>query len=240
MKNISWMQSKPVEHYKGLRINADTGLHGQIADLIQLHQPSGAGVLDFGAGPGALSERLKDLGYEVHSVDVDEAGFGGTTAFEKLDFNDAQAVEAFIKRNEESFDIVLGIEVIEHVENPWNYVRDIARMIRPGGCLVLSPNITSWYSRVRFLLHGRFHQFEDGDREYGHINPIAEDELHLILEGCGLEVLEIAPGGWLPRLWLSWRLGTLLKNLFGFVLSFVMKGTWRGWCLIAVARKPSG
>jgi 2-polyprenyl-3-methyl-5-hydroxy-6-metoxy-1,4-benzoquinol methylase len=178
------------------------------------------------------------MGYDVHSVDIDSGNFKARTAFEQLDFNDRTTVDSFCRAHTDEFDLVLGIEVIEHVQNPWEYVANLKSMVRPGGYIILStPNISSWYSRLSFFLNGRFHQFEDGDRHYGHINPIAEDELRLICERAGLVVEGMRPGGWLPRLWLSWYPTTLLKNLFGFFSSFLMKGSFNGWCLIAIIRK---
>lgn len=238
MRRISTISAKPEEHYKGIRICADTGLHGQIADMILPVLSPGARILDFGAGQGAMSARLADLGFTVTSVDKQADSFKASTPFEQLDFDDPQSVETFAESNLAAFDLVLGIEVIEHVENPWAYVRILSTMVTADGYLLLStPNVTSWYSRVKFLFTGRLHQFEDSDRAYGHINPIAEDELRLILKGCGLKVEKISPGGWLPRLWLRPNPSVLLSNLFGFFASFLMKGTWDGWCLIALARK---
>jgi 2-polyprenyl-3-methyl-5-hydroxy-6-metoxy-1,4-benzoquinol methylase len=238
VKRISAVATKPAQYYKGLRVKADTGLHDQVSNLVRERLASGGTVLDFGCGEGALSARLKDLGYRVLSVDMDRESFRAETDFEQLDFNDREAVESFIDSNRDTFDLVLGIEVIEHVENPWQYIRDLASLTRPGGFIVVStPNVTSWISRVTFLVKGRFHQFEDSDRSYGHINPVAEDELRLICERSGLVVDDALPGGWLPRLWLSTDPKTLLLRLFGFTASFVMQGTWDGWCLVLVAQK---
>jgi SAM-dependent methyltransferase len=236
---VSTIATKPLSYYKGIRMKADTGLHDQIAEVIAPRLQASARVLDFGCGEGALSERLKDMGLDVLSVDIDADGFRASTAFERLDFNDHGQVGAFQRNHAEQFDLILGVEVIEHVENPWQYIRDLRTMVRPGGyILVTTPNVTSWLSRISFLRTGRLHQFGDSDREYGHINPIAEDELRLIAERTGLEVVAIAPGGWLPRLWLTGGLRTILWNIAGFVGTFRMKGMWDGWCLIALMRRP--
>lgn len=84
------------------------------------------------------------------------------------------------------------------------------------------------------LFFGRFHQFGDGDRHYGHINPIAADELRYIVEKCNMKIVKIEEGGYLPRLWIRKCCGETLKNIFGFVWSFRMKGVFRGWCIIAL------
>ena len=180
------------------------------------------------------------MGYDVYSVDIDEESFKAETQFERLDFNDEEACRDFFARHSNEFDMVLGLEVIEHLENPWNYIHDLKKLcsLTWGYILISTPNITSWYSRLNFLLRGRFHQFEDGDRHYGHINPVAIDELLYIAEKEGLEKIEVSPGGWLPRIWLPKGIREKAKNLFGFLLSFIMKGGLKnGWCVIALFRK---
>jgi 2-polyprenyl-3-methyl-5-hydroxy-6-metoxy-1,4-benzoquinol methylase len=238
MRKVSWITTKPVEYYKDIRIMADTGLHDQLATIVAGILPKGSRILDFGAGEGALSQRLHDMGYRVHSVDVDRERFKALTDFERLNFDNPIDVGSFVMKYREAFDLVLGIEVIEHIENPWQYIRDLKALVKPGRYIIITtPNITSWYSRVNFFLKGRFHQFEDGDRHYGHINPISEDELRLICGRSGLLIEKIVPGGWLPRLWLNPSPKALLFNLFGFFGSLFMKGAWDGWCLIALIRK---
>ncbi len=238
MKRISCVTVKPRKYYKDICIMADTGLHDQLTAIIDAFLPNGSRILDFGAGEGALSQRLYDMGYQVYSVDVDQQRFRARTEFERLNVNNPIHMSSFVGKHCESFDLVLGIEVIEHIENPWQFMRHLRDLVRPGGWILIStPNITSWFSRVTFFFKGRFHQFEDTDRDYGHINPISEDELKLICGRSGLLIEKILPGGWLPRFWLNRSPKVLLLNLFGFLGSFFMKGTWDGWCLIAVIKK---
>jgi len=238
MKKVSCITAKPNKYYKGIRIMADTDLHDQLTAIIDAFLPKGSRILDFGAGEGALSQRLYDKGYQVYSVDADQERFRARTEFERLDFDNSADISSFVRKHCESFDLVLGIEVIEHLENPWQFMRNLGDLVKSGGWILIStPNITSWFSRVSFFFKGRFHQFDDADRDYGHINPISEDELKLICGRSGLLIEKIVPGGWLPRLWLNPSPKGLLFNLFGFLGSFFMKGAWDGWCLIALIKK---
>lgn len=238
MKPFVLSMKKSVQYYKGICIMADTGLHDQIAEIIAATIPQGAFILDFGSGQGAMSQRLHDMGYRVLSVDIDRENFKAETEFLQLDFNEPSQLENFLHHHAGAFDMVLGIEVIEHVENPWQYVRNLKALTRPGGFILIStPNITSWYSRLNFLRRGRFHQFEDIDRSYGHINPVSADELTFILSSLDLAVVKLVPGGWLPRLWYPGSLRGLLLNLFGFLASFRMRGIWQGWALICLAQR---
>lgn len=238
MRKVAFLNTKPLQYYKGIRIKADIGLHEQLAAIVNTVLSKGSVILDYGSGEGALSQRLQDMGFTVYSVDIDECNFKADTPFERIDFNNPLGIKDFLAKHTEEFDMVMGIEVIEHVENPWEYIRNLKELVKPGGFILLStPNITSWYSRLNFLINGRFHQFEENDISYGHINPISENEIRLICNQSGLIVEEIVSGGWLPRIWLTNSIRQCLRNLFGFVLSFLMKGAFEGWCLIALIKR---
>lgn len=238
MKKISTIQTKPQDYYKGIQIKADLGLHEQLEDIILTHVDKKQKILDFGCGEGALSQRLKDDGYSVYSVDINSKDFKAETEFEELDFNNEEMVKEFYRKHKEEFDVVIGIEVIEHIENPWQYIRNLKSLAKQGGYVLLStPNITSWYSRIRFLFYGRFPQFNDVDRKYGHINPIALDELEWIGKNLDLELVEKKPGGWLPRIWLSRNIFDTAINFMGSFFSLFMKGMFEGWCVIVLFKR---
>ena len=227
-------------YYKGLLMKADLGLHAQVAARLAKLQPAPARVLDFGAGEGALSLRLVDAGYQVTAVDIDEESFKGPKEiFVPLDFNNKAAVDAFVAANQAKFDVVLGIEIIEHIENPWEYIRSLASMLRPGGIiLVTTPNVTSWLSRFCFLFAGRFQHFGDAALSYGHIAPIIPWELDLILKRCGLTENSVVSAGTLPPVFVTGFNRALLAIIFMLPLRPFMTVLVDGWCIMATGRKP--
>lgn len=231
---------KQTEYYKGMVIRADLKLHEQIADQVVRYLPDGGSVLDLGAGQGALSARLADMGYEVSAADVDADDFKADVhaAFEQLNFDSADEIERFVEAHREQFDAVCGIEVIEHVEDQWRYVRNLKHMLKPGGVMILTtPNVTSWLSRLTFLFKGRFHQFADADVSYGHIAPVTPFEISLILKREGLQQVEMVSAGTLPPLYFS-SLRMALISILALLFRPLQSGMLNGWCLLAVARKP--
>jgi SAM-dependent methyltransferase len=231
---------KKFEYYDGLLIRADTGLHEQIAELIESQVEKGASVLDMGAGQGALAARLSDLGYSVTAVDTNDDDYslvGRDINYVHVNFDKEEELEQYIKNNELKFDVVCGVEVIEHVENPWAYLRGLARLTKKNGLiLVTTPNTNSWLSRLQFLITGNFLCFGEENLSYGHINPIANFELNLIMTSIGLKDVELKSAGTLPPLFFS-SPSMVIKSLLCLILRPLQSGLLNGWCVIATGRK---
>jgi 2-polyprenyl-6-hydroxyphenyl methylase / 3-demethylubiquinone-9 3-methyltransferase len=99
-------------------------------------------LLDIGCGGGLLSEPMARLGFSVTAVDASEEGLGAARAHAAevglaIDYRCATA-EALLAEGAGPFDVVLNMEVIEHVADPRQYLRDMARLIAPGGLMILA------------------------------------------------------------------------------------------------------
>jgi SAM-dependent methyltransferase len=230
---------KRPEYYRDLLIKADTGLHQQIGRKIQTLVPDGGRALDVGAGEGALCARLSDMGYVMTAIDVDRASFKCEgVEYQQIDFDKAGEFDAFVARNESRFDAVLGVEVIEHVEDQWNYVRKMMKLVKPSGVLLITtPNITSWLSRFSFFFRGKFYSFDEHGLTYGHISPISPWELNLILQRCGAQDIVLEAAGTLPAVYLVPN-REILMNMFILPFRPFMRGLVDGYCVMATARKP--
>lgn len=230
---------KPLTYYKGLLVKADLNLHEQISEYIKNNVPAAASILDLGAGEGALSARLSDMGYIITAADKDASNFKlKSVPFESVDFDSLEAMDRFVSARQLMFDVVLGVEVIEHVEDQWKYVRQLLSMAKPGGLiLITTPNTTSWLSRMIFLLTGRFHQFADMDLGYGHINPISPWELGLILQRNDVRDVSIFSAGTLPPVYVNGSIRMLVLNIFALLCRPFSSGMLDGWCVMAVGRK---
>ena len=102
----------------------------------------GLRLLDIGCGGGLLSEPMARLGFAVTAVDASEEGLGAARAHAAevglaIDYRCATA-EALLAQGAGPFDVVLNMEVIEHVADPGQYLRDTARLIAPGGLMILA------------------------------------------------------------------------------------------------------
>jgi 2-polyprenyl-3-methyl-5-hydroxy-6-metoxy-1,4-benzoquinol methylase len=98
-----------------------------------------------------------------------------------------------------SYGLVTAIEVIEHLESPVSFLRNVRRLLSPGGVAVIStPNVESLPTRLRFLGSGKIRMMDDRG-EPTHISPIFLDLLQrkfLPLAGLRLrEHLVFPPNG---------------------------------------------
>ncbi len=105
------------------------------------HALAGLRVLDIGCGGGLLSEPMARLGASVVGADASAVNIGIATAHARagglsIDYR-ATTAEA-LAASGETFDIVLAMEIVEHVSDLGLFVRETARMVRPGGFIVFS------------------------------------------------------------------------------------------------------
>jgi len=148
-------------------------------------------VVDVGCGKGAASFHLTG-GF---------ARYVGCDAFKYAGFPDA-GWASFVNANldqmpyplpDASADLVLAIEVIEHLENPRGFVRELVRIVKPGGRLVITtPNQLSLLSKLTFLRRNQFNAFQEAPGLYpSHITALLEEDLIRIARECHLTDISV-------------------------------------------------
>lgn len=140
------------EAYKDYYVGQENAIGGNdrfswVSDFF-LNGVSGKNILDVGCGEGSLLKILKDKGNSVSGIEASETGqqackkkriecFSVDISRERFPFED------------EAFDIVTCLEVIEHVENPYQALCEIKRVLKPGGKLIISiPNPRSMHAYI--------------------------------------------------------------------------------------------
>ena len=102
----------------------------------------GLRLLDIGCGGGLLCEPMTRLGFQVTGVDASERNIGTARAHAaeqglEIDYR-ASTAEALVEAGEPLFDIILNMEVIEHVADPGEYLRSCAQLLKPGGLMIVA------------------------------------------------------------------------------------------------------
>lgn len=147
-------------------------------------------ILDFGCGQGRFLQKLAKIHPvgRICGVDILDAPLGippGVT-YAKQNLN------SHIAYANESFDVVFALEVIEHIENPRFMVRDIDRILKPGGRLVITtPNNENIRGFVSLIVRGHYWAF-CGHSYPAHITALLELDMTRIAAETGLAVNRVA------------------------------------------------
>ena len=160
--------------------------------VLALKLGAGAAILDAPCGAGWLVLQLQDAGFAAQGADIDAtAAMHLGNAFRVADLTKP------LPWPDASFDAVLSVEGIEHLENPFAYLRELHRLLKPDGAVVLTtPNVVGLRSRVRFFGSGFFHQDPRPLREAAHhplhhIALMTFAELRYALQTTGFHLIEV-------------------------------------------------
>jgi 2-polyprenyl-3-methyl-5-hydroxy-6-metoxy-1,4-benzoquinol methylase len=182
--------------------------------VLALHLPRGARVLDAPCGAGALAIALNHEGLSAFGADID-----ATAATPLGEAFRAADLSAPLPWSDEFFDVALSVEGIEHLENRQAYLRELRRVLTPGGTLILTtPNVSSVRSRVRFAGSGFFHHDPRPLREAAphplhHIGLMTFADLRYALHTCGFRIVRVGRTHVKP---ISWLYGFLVPWMWTY------------------------
>lgn len=137
-------------------------------------------LLDVGCATGYLLEKAKQLGAEVHGVEYSR--FASREAQKKFP---NKVFSGFLEQanyKRSFFDVITLIDVIEHVENPIKQMREVKRILKQNGLIiVVTPNLESLWSK---LLKNKWTNLKEE-----HIFYFTPSSLQLLIKKSGFEVL---------------------------------------------------
>ncbi|WP_333610784.1 bifunctional 2-polyprenyl-6-hydroxyphenol methylase/3-demethylubiquinol 3-O-methyltransferase UbiG [Brevundimonas bullata] len=103
---------------------------------------AGLSLIDIGCGGGLIAEPMRRMGFDVTALDASSENIGTARAHAEqvgLDITyRAATVEQMVEAGTGPFDVVLTMEVIEHVADPEAFVRACSRLIKPGGLMIVA------------------------------------------------------------------------------------------------------
>ena len=149
-------------------------LHRKVVEILE-NEPR-MKLLELGAGTGELANQVKGKGFEVVAQDIDEKLFRYK---DKIEFMQGDLNQG-LPFADSSFDYVVMLEVIEHLKNPFFVLKEINRILKPHGILLIStPNILNLKSRLRFLFEGTYDYFREPPLELANSPKHGFFDIHL-------------------------------------------------------------
>ncbi|MFN0139360.1 MAG: class I SAM-dependent methyltransferase [Pyrinomonadaceae bacterium] len=174
--------------------------HEAIYDTVESILNGSTGrLLDVPAGEGALALRLRDLGYDVRCCDL------YPELFKLFDIEIRSGnLDSRLPYDDGTFDKIVCVEGLEHIDNPSNAISEFSRLLSSGGELIVSvPNIMNIEERFKWLINGYTSHFKplsasaraEIRREFAgreevalHVNPIGYSEVRFLLEKYGFRL----------------------------------------------------
>lgn len=105
-----------------------------LKDVAKKYFKQNASILDFGCNYGHSVQLLQRLGYRAQGVDISEVAiqYGKSIGIQNIFLLDEK------KNNQETFDVVIALDVIEHIQDDERALKEISEMVKPGGLIVVA------------------------------------------------------------------------------------------------------
>jgi len=169
--------------------NSNKLFPNEIFDSVAAILNRGKRLLDVGCGSGAFMELVNAKFDEVHGCDISETALREATKRGMkslcLDLN-----QALLPYQNDSFDGITCLEVIEHVLDPLRLLRDLQRALRPKGQLILTtPNIRYFRNLTKLIFKGAFPHTTTDSFVWGggHLHYFTRKDLDFLLGEAGFE-----------------------------------------------------
>jgi 2-polyprenyl-3-methyl-5-hydroxy-6-metoxy-1,4-benzoquinol methylase len=185
-------------------------IYRAVAAALREHAVRGGTILDVGCGVGNLQPYVAEFFDQYIGADVvRHEGFPADAAFCHVDLDAGR-----VPLEDGAADVVAAVETIEHLENPRAFFRELVRLTRSGGwVIVTTPNQLSFLSKLTLVVKNQFNAFQDSCYP-AHLTALLEVDLRRMAAECRLRDIAIRytgdgriPAGpwhypsWLSRLW---------------------------------------
>ena len=161
-------------------------------------------VVDIGCSNGALCRELASRGYEVVGCEpsADGVRFAQSAApelvFHQIEVDDEPAVVG-----NESFDVAIATEVIEHVVRPRKLLLFAKQVLLPGGHLIISTPYHGYLKNLVLALTNNWDTHLNPFWDGGHIKVWSRKTLSQLLNEGGFRIVRFIGAGRVPFLWKS-------------------------------------
>lgn len=166
-------------------------------------------ILDVGCGAGNFGAYLLQSGHAKDVVGIELIQAAADEASTKLnqvycaDLNRSRVADLLQTPTEcMPFDYIVCADVLEHLVDPWQVLRDLSCYLAPGGKIIASiPNVRHWTVWLPLIVKGRWDYLDEGIMDRTHLRFFTKATILDLFASAGLDVVELRPliGG-------KWRL----------------------------------
>ncbi len=161
-------------------------------------------VVDIGCGNGALCRELASRGYEVIGCEPSADGVRiAQSSAPELVFHQLGVDDEPSAVGNESFDMAIATEVIEHLLRPRNLPHFAKQLLRPGGHLIISTPYHGYLKNLVLALTNKWDTHLNPFWDGGHIRFWSRKTLSRLLNEGGFRVVRFIGAGRVPFLWKS-------------------------------------
>lgn len=135
--------------------------HKMVLKRLAKHAP-GKKLLDIGCAAGFFLQDARDAGWEVTGIDIAKPALDFAKKELDLDVSYGRLVDKQYPDN--SFDAITMFDLIEHLYTPLNELKEIHRILKPGGVVfIFTPNVSSIKQKI---LRGKWYAFKPREHNY--------------------------------------------------------------------------
>ena len=167
--------------------SSSDAIYTMVDEFFQSANLGGGTLVDVGCGGGGLWRLVSPRFHRYCGLDaVRYDTFPVDGEFRRIDLDSAEWPVP-----PGAGDVVVAVETIEHLENPWAFVRQLSALAKPDGwVLVTTPNQTSVLSLMTLAIKRRFSAFQDSHFP-AHKTALLSSDLERAAREAGLEVVRV-------------------------------------------------
>lgn len=164
-------------------------------------------ILDLGCGNGSVAAVLNQMGHAVTAIDASPDGIEiARQAYPGIDFRLGSLDEDFTVWAHEPVDLVISVEVIEHLYNPGSLIEQSFSILRKGGHLILTTPYHGYLKNLILTLTNGWDRHFSVNRDGGHIKFFSRRTLSRMATEAGFQDLCFRGLGRFPGVWKSMML----------------------------------
>ncbi len=174
------IDSKPSNYYQNLRL-----------EMLPYIPKTAKNILELGCGEGMFGSYLREnMSAKVSGIEI-ETKFA-TKAKKNLDKVYIGDAELIIKKlPDNSFDVIVVNDVLEHMVDPYSVLKEAKRILRKGGVVVSSiPNMRNFHVMYHLVRGGQWEYVESGILDRTHLRFFTQKSIRNMYERLGYEVVK--------------------------------------------------